>query len=395
KKSLKAYMIALIFDYLSITIPYVLFMTVSSYTCSNTASPISMQKCLAFEFCLISRAGIKHALKCEAGSSGSARAYISSYRVSMMLATCISILAVDFEIFPRRLAKTETYGSSLMDLGVGSFVFANALVSRQARGLLNMSLGGAIRSSSPLIILGFARLISTSTVNYQVHVGEYGVHWNFFFSLAAVAMLTSIFRIHPHNCAVVGSTILIGYQAALLSGLNKYILFEERGHNIFSQNKEGILSILGYWGLYLIGVRIGNYFFIGGSMNQRRARGVWTLCLFFWLLTLFLDKNVEKISRRMCNMAYVSLTLACNLEALAIIMVPGSRSSVVILEDAFDRNSLACFLAANVLTGVVNLCVDTLSVKSASAVFILLGYTFALCGVAGCADFLGVVLKFW
>nr|XP_016499508.1 PREDICTED: uncharacterized protein LOC107818086 isoform X1 [Nicotiana tabacum] len=65
----------------------------------------------------------------------SLRTNISAYRVSMNLLTCVCILAVDFKIFPRRYAKAETYGTGLMDIGVGSFIVANALVLRQARGI--------------------------------------------------------------------------------------------------------------------------------------------------------------------------------------------------------------------------------------------------------------------
>ncbi|KZV37932.1 hypothetical protein F511_17704 [Dorcoceras hygrometricum] len=328
---------------------------------------------------------------------------ISSYRVSMMIVTCFCILAVDFKIFPRRYAKAEFYGTSLMDLGVGSFVVTNSLVSRHARGISNMVMRATFRSTSPLIVLGFARLISTSSVNYQVHVGEYGVHWNFFFTLAAVAILSSVVNVSTSYCGILGSFILIGYQAVLLFGLNGYMLSEARGTDIISQNKEGIFSIFGYWGMYLVGVQIGSYLFFGGnagsSLRSRkwtRAR-VWALCLLFWSVTLLLDKHVERVSRRMCNLAYVSLVLATNLQVLAILMlsdyVPGSQSSV--LEEALNKNLLATFLLANVLTGLVNLSVDTLSVSPISALVILFAYTFVLAFTVGFADFLGVKLKFW
>ena len=41
-------------------------------------------------------------------------------------------------------------------------------------------------------------------------MGEYGVHWNFFFTLAAIAILTSIINIPPKYCGLLGAVILVG-----------------------------------------------------------------------------------------------------------------------------------------------------------------------------------------
>ncbi|KAL5075946.1 hypothetical protein RYX36_014930, partial [Vicia faba] len=101
----------------------------------------------------------------------------------------------------------------------------------------------AIVSSSPLIFLGFFRLVTTTGVDYQVHTSEYGVHWNFFFTLAAISILTSFINIPPKYPGVFGSLVLVGYQFSLMHGLNHYLLSSERGMDIISQNKEGIFSI--------------------------------------------------------------------------------------------------------------------------------------------------------
>ena len=56
------------------------------------------------------------------------------FRAYANIASAIAILAVDFGVFPTKFSKTENYGTSLMDVGVGFFVIANALVSPESQG---------------------------------------------------------------------------------------------------------------------------------------------------------------------------------------------------------------------------------------------------------------------
>ncbi|CAM8885149.1 unnamed protein product [Rhodiola kirilowii] len=383
------YMVTIVSDFCLVVVPILLFLTILSGWTHEAAVLLLLSLLLSFK-------------RSKQERPNSLRQSISSYRVAMMVVTCLCILAVDFNIFPRRYAKTETYGSSLMDLGVGSFVLANALVSREARNMATSNWKTAITSTSPLVILGIGRLVSTMGVNYQVHVGEYGVHWNFFFTLAAVAILTSFVKIPPKYCGILGSVILFGYQIWLNHGLNSYLLSDERGDDIISQNKEGIFSVVGYWGMYLVGVQLGGYLFFGYQNSPSRSiswtrNRVYFLSIFLWILTVVLDKHVERVSRRTCNLPYVTAVMAQNLQVLALLMlsdfIPGYATSAVV--EAINHNLLATFLLANLLTGLVNMSMDTLDASSLMSLVVLVGYAFVLCIAIGLAHFNGIRLKFW
>jgi hypothetical protein len=108
----------------------------------------------------------------------------STFRTMVYMVTSISILAVDFQIYPRSNAKTETYGVSIMDLGVGAYVIGHALKSVQKS--TNEEFIRTAKQSSFLILMGIGRLISVKSTNYVEHITEYGIHWNFFFTLAIV-----------------------------------------------------------------------------------------------------------------------------------------------------------------------------------------------------------------
>ncbi|KAB8527813.1 hypothetical protein FH972_025464 [Carpinus fangiana] len=210
--------------------------------------------------------------------------FVTTYRGCMLVITCVAILAVDFRVFPRRFGKVENWGTSLMDLGVGSFVFSAGLVgvrptlkerfSGAGSSSFARKMATAMRSSLPLLILGLIRLWSVKGLDYAEHVSEYGVHWNFFFTLAFlppfVALCDSVFHLIPSYTAL---SLLVGvaYEIVLEStDLTKFILTAPRT-DLFSQNREGIFSFLGYLAIFLAGQATGSSILPGPGATALHA----------------------------------------------------------------------------------------------------------------------------
>ncbi|GKY96553.1 hypothetical protein MPSEU_000614900 [Mayamaea pseudoterrestris] len=311
------------------------------------------------------------------------KATLTIYRASVMFLTFIAILAVDFHVFPRRFVKTETQGYSLMDVGAASFVFAAGLVSARSRGR-TQSKRKTMSRMVPLLIMGLVRLLTHKGLDYQEHVSEYGVHWNFFFTLAMLSPTSCLF---PGPSLVVPVALLTFYQASLSFGMQEWVLEAPRTCqtanrlcSLFVANREGILGCIGYGALYLVSEWIGNAFVWRTEKPKNRMLLVAVLGACWFVLTAVLQIPV---SRRTTNAPFVIWILLINiLQLFAIEWAAGSECRVPLLFEAVNDNGLVMFVVANLLTGLINLSIDTLSVANEWALSILILYIHVVGGMA-------------
>jgi hypothetical protein len=267
--------------------------------------------------------------------------FVTQARVSIMLLTIVAILAVDFPAFPRRFAKTETYGVGLMDVGVGLFLVSYGMVSPEARSAIssklewNWSLSKDLKGAIPLLVLGFGRLFTTSAVEYHLHTSEYGVHWNFFFTLALVKIICSIlepvsfmirFR-YFYGCLSIA--IIVVYQVVLsYGGLVEYLVGGMAGDgsrgNLFDSNREGLLSCFGYVALYLASVQFGKTVFQSRMIVKSWVKDVlYIVCItgMGWTLAVACHIYVQPVSRRFANLAFYLWILSVGMTAIVLYMV--------------------------------------------------------------------------
>jgi len=384
--------------------------------------------------------------------------FLTSFRASMLLVTSICILAVDFPIFPRRFAKTESFGYGLMDLGVGSFVFSNGLVSPEARHLPS-SIRKNLLGCLPLLVLGLARLISVSMVGYHENVTEYGQHWNFFFTLASVRLLSSLLlpMIKETKMVWVLSVVVaVLYEGVLTFWVGEWIVSNAPRDSLIAANREGVFSSIGYLAIYLAGVAWGREILTTkGSMTELLAVTRLLLCwtVLMWISLAYSATFFLPPSRRMANYTFFTWIVAYNLTLISgfllldlLIMFVGevkhwssqdvTRSNRVTrakprqggqdnirklpkktkdtasndaaipsmecnlyrcptLYQAIDYNGLAFFLFANLATGAVNILVATLHTDDLHAIAILGVYMAVLCFLAQILFRFNIKLKFW
>ncbi len=377
------------------------------------------------------------------------RPFLTHYRGAMLIVTTLAILAVDFPIFPRRFAKVETWGTSLMDIGVGSFVFSAGVVS--ARALFKTSQSGkppgigtrflfATRHSIPLIVLGTIRLISVKGLDYAEHVSEYGVHWNFFFTLAllppfvelADTVIKGLFRSHAASHGLLALVVSIAYEIVLNNTrLLSYILISPRGPDLLSKNREGVFSFVGYLAIFLAGRGTGSTVveFLDPQTlkletskhvdeyavtTRERMHVLWRLAsdaliaiVLYWLSTSIYTFNLT-VSRRLANLPYVLWVVAFNNVQILLFGLAeayGPRFSYGKADEdklqnassrimqVFNKNGLVIFLIANLLTGLVNLSINTLDMSTIGAMGILIAYAATVTAVAMGMDYSGIKVK--
>ncbi|XP_007517037.1 phosphatidylinositol-glycan biosynthesis class W protein [Erinaceus europaeus] len=374
---------------------------------------------------------------------------VSCFRVINSAYTAVAILAVDFSIFPRRFAKTELYGIGAMDFGVGGFVFGTAMVCPEVRrkytdGSRFYYLKKSLYSVWPLIFLGIGRLVIIKSIDYQEHLTEYGVHWNFFFTLIVVKLTSSLLlSIFPLNKSwIIAISISVLYQLALdFTPLKRLILYGTDGNGtrvgLLNANREGIISNMGYVAIYMAGVQTGSYVF----KNRTHVKD-WIKVACYILLTaisLFMSLyivqvKIELASRRMANLAFCIWIVASSLMLLSSLLlgdtilsfakfltkdtlVPCSwkltqspatnkhsdflvseterKEPSLCLITAINRNQLVFFLLSNITTGLVNLLTDTLHSSTLWALFVLNLYMITNCLIIYVLHLQNKTIKFW
>lgn len=378
--------------------------------------------------------------------------FISIVRAVINLITSVCILAVDFKCFPRKLAKTETYGFGLMDTGVGLYVYGNGIIAPELfktadeNKLTIKKLKMLLIGCTPLFVLGLARFFVTNEIDYQQHISEYGVHWNFFLTLAITKIIgTIILSILPkiEYAKYVAIAIMTVHELLLQLGLAIYVIDDKgvsKRDNFFNANREGIISIPGYISLYLASVYIGHMLKISNAEEDKTSEKEKSLknlentvnvrqmfmntmrlliiSLVIWKISYVL-RNMFGVSRRLANMGYVIWILSIGASMTSLFMLleifyyflsfdqvrstneddednaGGSSSYIPMILDSINYNGLAFFLGANLLTGLVNLTFQTLLMSTSEAMLILGAYMFVLCAISAFLYVNKIKLKAW
>ena len=110
--------------------------------------------------------------------------------------------------------------------------------------------------------MGILKHFSSHFVDYHKHVSEYGIHWNFFLTMAVIQLICGSLTstLNRKFIILLAFTISIGHEFWLLQGNYQWIFdltIKQRLQSGFViANIEGLASITGYAGIYFSGAAL-------------------------------------------------------------------------------------------------------------------------------------------
>lgn len=156
-----------------------------------------------------------------------------------------------------------------MDIGTGALMFISGLTSRH---FIHHGKGAAKRiwenlKAMPLLfILAFFGVITRWVANHPEVVTEYGIHWNFFWTVIFITMFSSFIQNFSH-AFINGIIMIVVYQIFLMNGATDYVFYAKRT-NFIAKNKEGFFGFLGYCCIYLLGMGLASRIFHRDSIER-------------------------------------------------------------------------------------------------------------------------------
>ncbi|UKJ89116.2 hypothetical protein MACJ_002362 [Theileria orientalis] len=309
--------------------------------------------------------------------------YVGFAKGVLIVAIVIVILGVDNINFNQFMRKTYYDGFSAMDIGAGFFVTQTGSSIALSRRKKNVWL--IFKKNIIIMVIAIVRTVSIALLGYGVDEREYGVHWNFFYTLAITRIAVDLINTYCHEYVVkaLPFVIVVVYELILiLTGAIKKVPDLPRS-NIIYANREGLLSIpnsiSGSLFVLLITKIAVSYYKEGQKFRSFLTYMFCSLSFFFLANILYFSKL--KSSRSLNNMRYLFYVMFLYNFALGScvmfeILYPRYKENQVI--DSVAKYPLLIYLIANVLTGFTNMIFKPYLYPLFYFVLILVAYSYTL-----------------
>ncbi|KAH8250683.1 hypothetical protein KR038_002128 [Drosophila bunnanda] len=316
--------------------------------------------------------------------------------------TCAAILAVDFDSYPPKYRKSRQFGAAAMDMGIGLFVVTMGLVSNRVKSFADLR--RLPRSVVPLLVLGLARTIVITAIDYHQDKAEYGKHLNAFFILGLTKLMGSFYSLlvnSDEQLLALALGLVFLHELVLQLGLSEFVMSSTPHIGFLNANREGLSSLHGCVALYLLSIYLSKWYTAQDHLSYKqltsKLKKMLVAAVLCWLLA-FGSAFLTGIARVTFSFGYVIWIFAICLSLIVIyafffefkqignlkMIGDGDKvnsQSLPTFVESLNMNGLTHFMLSNFLTGLVNLFLNPGNRNDIESVVILSVYMFVCAGV--------------